>query len=82
MIINGPLGTWKFGTPLCKKYGPYWRGRVVGYYSTENTPIGYVIESVFEPGSLQTHPADDLEFWNETQPLARSNGDDLKEDER
>lgn len=33
-----------------------WRGKVVGFYSTEITPEGYAVESVFEKGSVQIYP--------------------------
>jgi hypothetical protein len=39
-----------------KKSGSSWNGRVVGFYSTELTPIGYCVESEREPGSVQIYP--------------------------
>jgi len=39
-----------------KKQGSKWRGKVVGFYSTEATPIGYSVESLFETGSVQVWP--------------------------
>lgn len=63
MIIEAPLGLYKYGTFLQKERGSRWRGKIVGYYSTLNTPIGYVIESVFEPGSVQVYPASALVLW-------------------
>jgi dihydrofolate reductase (trimethoprim resistance protein) len=67
MIIEAPLGLYKYGTLLQKKQGSHWRGKVVGYYSTSNTPIGYAIESAFEPGSVQIYPASALVFWDPTE---------------
>ena len=59
--IQTPLGMWRIGTRLRKKKGSSWTGRVVGYYSTTLTPVGYAIESENEPGSVQIYPAAALE---------------------
>jgi len=64
MQLETPLGCWKIGTRLKKKSGSNWHGKVVGYYSTTLTPIGYAIESEFEPGSVQIYPANALEPWS------------------
>jgi dihydrofolate reductase (trimethoprim resistance protein) len=48
---------WSLGTVVTKKSGASWTGKVVGYYSTSLTPVGYAIESVNEPGSVQIYPA-------------------------
>lgn len=61
MKIFTPLGAWVIGTRLRKKSGSSWQGRVVGYYSTELTDVGYCIESEREPGSVQIYPASALE---------------------
>ncbi len=63
MKIETPLGCWRIGTLLKKKSGSMWRGKVVGYYSTSLTDIGYAVESWFEPGSVQIYPASALEIW-------------------
>lgn len=58
---------WKFSTSVTgnrfsegqrveKIKGSSWRGRVVGFYSTTLTPIGYCVESEREPGSVQIYP--------------------------
>lgn len=47
---------WPVGAQVAKKAGASWRGKVVGYYSTQLTPRGYAIESDFEPGSVQIYP--------------------------
>ena len=44
-----------------KTKGSSWQGRVVGFYSTKLTPIGYAIESEREPGSVQIYPENALE---------------------
>jgi hypothetical protein len=44
-----------------KVKGSSWQGPVVGFYSTELTPIGYCVESEREPGSVQLYPEAALE---------------------
>jgi hypothetical protein len=44
------------GDRVSKKSGSSWNGHVVGFYSTELTPIGYCVESEREPGSVQIYP--------------------------
>ena len=44
-----------------KTKGSSWQGRVVGFYSTSLTPIGYCVESEREPGSVQLYPESALE---------------------
>jgi len=51
------------GTTLRKKSGSQWHGTVCGTYSTALTPIGYAVESAFEPGSVQIYPEAALERW-------------------
>lgn len=41
-----------------------WRGRVVGFYSTNITVCGYAVESAFEPGSVQIYPESALKIWS------------------
>ena len=43
------------GQRVTKTKGNPWRWRVVGYYSTDLTPEGYVVESENEPGWLQLY---------------------------
>jgi hypothetical protein len=52
-----------FGASVQKKGRASWRGRVVGWYRTELTALGYAVESAFEPGSVQIYPADALIAW-------------------
>ena len=58
-----PSHHWKWGLDrrLRKKKGSSWTGRVVGFYSTRLTPIGYAIESETETGSVQIYPESALE---------------------
>lgn len=46
----------KRGDRVTKIKGSAWTGRVVGFYSTSLTPIGYCVESENEPGSVQLYP--------------------------
>jgi len=55
---------WPIGAKVRKKRGSSWRGTVVGYYSTPHTPIGYCVDSAFEPDSCQLWPEPALEDWN------------------
>lgn len=53
--------TFGIGDRVCKVRGSQWRGRVVGWYSTDLTPEGYAVESDTEHGSVQIYPASALE---------------------
>ena len=53
--------TFGAGDKVRKVRGSQWRGRVVGWYSTELTPEGYAVESDTERGSVQIYPASALE---------------------
>jgi len=46
----------KLGDHVCKTKGSSWVGHVVGFYSTELTPVGYAVESSRERGSVQIYP--------------------------
>lgn len=60
-IING-VGKFKIDERVCKVSGSQWCGKVVGFYSTELTPIGYVVESDTEKGSVQIYPEKALQL--------------------
>lgn len=51
----------ELGQRVRKKSGSSWQGRIVGFYSTTLTPIGYAVESEREPGSVQIYPESALE---------------------
>jgi hypothetical protein len=55
-------GRWRLGDRLRKKSGSSWQGRVVGFYSTDLTPVGYCVESEREPGSVQIYAETALEL--------------------
>jgi hypothetical protein len=50
------------GTRVRKTKGSSWQGRIVGFYSTDLTPVGYCVESEREPGSVQIYPETALEL--------------------
>jgi hypothetical protein len=52
------------GALVQKKGRASWRGRVVGWYHTELTALGYAVESAFEPGSVQIYPETALADWD------------------
>lgn len=62
---NAVKGGGKFRFPLksrvTKTKGSSWTGPIVGFYSTNLTPIGYAVESENEPGSVQIYPEAALE---------------------
>lgn len=72
MKLIGPLGymmsnfvpedaIFKVGDRVRKRSGSEWEGKVVGYYSTKLTPVGYCIESSTHAGSVQVYPEKALE---------------------
>lgn len=44
------------GDRVHKVSGSHWEGKIVGFYVTELTPIGYAIESEIHRGSVQIYP--------------------------
>ncbi|MPR62151.1 hypothetical protein D7027_10065 [Ochrobactrum intermedium] len=44
------------GDRVTKTKGSSWTGRIVGFYSTKLTPVGYAVESETEIGSVQIYP--------------------------
>ena len=53
--------TFQLGDLVQKKGRASWRGRVVGWYRTDLTALGFAVESDFEPGSVQIYPQTALE---------------------
>jgi dihydrofolate reductase (trimethoprim resistance protein) len=51
------------GDYAAKKGRASWRGKIVGWYRTDLTALGYAIESHFEPGSVQIYPETAIEPW-------------------
>lgn len=62
------LVTWPLGTRVRKRSGSSWQGRIVGFYATSLTPVGYCVESEREPGSVQIYPEAALEPAPEDAP--------------
>ena len=60
-----PSRRWELGDLVKKKSGAEWRGCIVGFYSTDLTPIGYCVASAFEENSVQIYPESALEDWND-----------------
>jgi hypothetical protein len=55
------IGPYRLGDKVRKIKGSEWEGKIVGFYSTELTPIGYAVESSSHPGSVQIYPEYALE---------------------
>lgn len=53
---EGRVRKFSIGDRVEKKSGAKWRGKVVGFYSTNLTPTGYNVESENETGSVQIYP--------------------------
>jgi len=58
---TAPQGKFRMGDLVKKSSGSEWVGRVVGWYSTNQTPEGYAVESEAHAGSVQIYPAKALE---------------------
>lgn len=54
-----------------KHKGSSWCGKVVGFYSTSLTPVGYAVESEREPGSVQIYPEKALRLLASTPTTTR-----------
>ena len=57
------------GDYVRKVKGSRWQGRVVGFYSTMLTPLGYCVESDTEHGSVQIYPEAALELVAEIRTI-------------
>ena len=60
----------KQGDYVQKKSGSFWQGQVVGFYSTDQTPVGYCVQLVLpgsdnasDPMPVQIYPEQALEEW-------------------
>lgn len=61
LVQTAPQGKFRMGDLVKKSTGSEWVGRVVGWYSTGQTPEGYAVESEVHAGSVQIYPAKALE---------------------
>jgi len=59
---TAPQGKFRMGDIVKKSTGSEWVGRVVGWYSTEQTKEGYAVESSAHRNSVQIYPAKALEL--------------------
>lgn len=62
---------WGRGTMLRKKSGSWWEGRVVGFYSTDDTPIGYAVQLDRSHGPVQIFPEAAFEEVPTIEALAK-----------
>jgi hypothetical protein len=60
------------GDLVRKRSGSWWEGRVVGFYSTEQTPDGVCVQLDKPLGPVQIYPASALELVEELCPELRS----------
>jgi len=58
---TAPQGKFRMGDLVKKSTGSEWVGHVCGWYSTEQTPEGYAVESSAHRNSVQIYPAKALE---------------------
>lgn len=58
---TAPQGKFRMGDLVKKTSGSEWEGRVVGWYSTEQTKEGYAVESSAHRNSVQIYPVTALE---------------------
>ena len=69
----------QLGDRVTKTKGSNWTGRVVGFYSTSLTPIGYAVESETEKGSVQIYPEQALRDHYQARPTFEGGERDLRE---
>ncbi len=65
----------KLGDRVTKTKDSSWNGRIVGFYSTAMTPVGYAVESEREPGSVQIYPESALAATRSGSATTSSGGD-------
>jgi R67 dihydrofolate reductase len=63
MLTLGGPGKFQFGDRVNKPKGSWWFGRVVGFYSTTQTPRGYCVQLITpdDNGPVQIYPESALE---------------------
>lgn len=57
---NTPM--FKLGDLVRKKSGSWWQGKIVGFYSTEQTPDGICVQLQEVNGPVQIYPAKAMEI--------------------
>jgi len=63
-LADDSVPPYRMGTWVETREGARWRGKIVGQYRTSMNRQGYVVESAYEPGSVQVYPASALELWD------------------
>ena len=79
--MNGrPEGAlWDYGDFVAKKRGSQWRGVIVGFYSNDQTPIGYSVKSLHERDSVQVWPEAALVAWDGVTDVEHARNQSLEE---
>ena len=72
-------GRFKIGDHVFKVKGSQWSGRIVGWYSTDLTPIGWAVESFIERDSVQIYPDAALELIDEAAPATAPDSQEVKQ---
>ncbi len=67
MITKPNEFKWSLGKRVKKKSGSWWEGRIVGFYSTEQTPAGYNVQLEKPNGPVQIYPENSLELIEENK---------------
>jgi len=70
---------WDIGDFVAKKRGSQWRGVVVGFYSNDQTPIGYSVKSLHERDSVQVWPEGGLVAWDGVTDVEHARNQALEE---
>lgn len=60
-LVTPPGWKYALGQFVRKRSGAQWSGRIVGFYSTEQTPRGYAVESRWHKNTVQIYPEAALE---------------------
>lgn len=64
-------GKFRMGDRVQKHGGSWWAGRVVGFYSTAQTPVGYCVQLDTVPnGPVQIYPEGALVLATEAKGCA------------
>lgn len=61
VVVKADGQKFQMGNIVRKKNGSWWEGRVVGFYSTEQTPDGYAVQIDKPNGPVQIYPGSALE---------------------
>lgn len=68
----------QMGDFVSKKGRTSWRGKVVGWYRTDLTALGFAVESIFEPGTVQIYPQTALEAADRLATLTGPGWQDIE----